>query len=177
MAQIEFYIEEKERSELFEFISENKGVFIPDMIYYTPIEIEIINKEELIQYIYEKTIHFFILSPFFQLEPVEFFKFKDGKKHIISQRKAGPAIDIAFYRGFAEDAPIKHMSTVLHHYAQYIHYKTKTGEEFKATNELKEYYNMIIKFLKVKCKRVTASDGKKYWVSKEILEKTPEVVA
>ncbi len=61
------------------------------------------------------------------------------------------------------------MSTDIHHYARYLHYDWRTNfGEFPASDELKEYYKMLIKFLKSKCRRVTAKNGKKYWVSKTL---------
>lgn len=170
MPEIEFYITDEERMELFDFVVDNGGSFTPDLIYDKPQSIEIKSREELIQCIYEQVVGFYILAPFFQIEPIVLREFDmDGPKYRIDQRTGGPYIRISFYRGFADDAPIKYKSTLMFHYARYMHYDSEIYEEFKVTEELKEYYSMLVKFLKLKCKKVTGLNGKKYWVSKSVI--------
>ncbi len=175
MPQAKFYITDSERMELFDFITDNKGSFIPELIYDKPEFTKIQTKEELIECIYEQTVGFYILSPQFQIEPIPFSKFdekyKNKGKYLIMQRTGGPYISIGFYRGFAEDAPIKYKATDIYHYARYLHHDWQTHfGEFTATGELKLYYKSILQFLKTKCRRVTAKNGKKYWVSKTLPE-------
>ncbi len=174
MPEINFYITDDERMELFDFITENRGTFTPAMIYDKPKSIEIQNKEDLIKCIYEQVVSFYILSPLFQIEPIVISqnKFFKEEKYSIDQRTGGPYIAVGFFRGYADDAPIKYKCTEFFHYARYLHYDWETNfGEFPATEELKAYYKMIVKFLKAKCKQITAKNGKKYWVSKTLSEK------
>ncbi len=174
MPQAEFYITDSERMELFDFITDNKGSFIPGLLLDKPEFTKIQTKEELIECIYEQTIRFYIVSPQFQIEPIPISKnkfFTEEDKYSLMQRTGGPYISIGFYRGFAEDAPIKYKATDIYHYARYLHHDWRTHfGEFAATGELKLYYKSILQFLKTKCRRVTAKNGKKYWVSKTLPE-------
>ena len=177
MPEMEVYITDEERMELFEYVRDNNGIFIPDLNLDKPEIVKIQSKEELVKCIYEQVVGFYVLSPRFQVEPLTLDQFEEkykvykGKYYII-QRRGGPYIRFGFYRGFADDAPIKYKSTTIFHYARYIHYNDfETYYEFPASEELKEYYKMIIKFLKSKCRRITAKNGKKYWVSKSLEEK------
>lgn len=171
MPEQKFYISDSEREQLFDFISANKGEFIPDLIYNTP-QYEIIQtKEELSECIDTKVVGFYIVASSFQTEPMVLRKLDiDGPKYKIDQRTGGPYIHISFYRGFADDAAIKHKSTIMFYYARYMHYDSDIYEEFKAPDELKLYYNTLVKYLKSKCKQITSSNGKKYWVSKSFFE-------
>lgn len=169
MPSIEFYITDEERMDLFEFVQSNNGIFIPNLDYTSANAVTVSNKEEFISYIDNIHTYFFIVAPSFQLEPIRLTQYDEDKGlYMIQQRYGGPAIDISCYLGYADDAAIKQKSTMLSHYARYIH--DESYEEFKASDELKEYYNSMVKFLKSKCKRVTASNGRKYWVSKSVLE-------
>ncbi len=173
MPEEKFYISDSEREELFDFISANEGKFIPDLIYDTPKYEIIKTKEELSGCIDTKVVGFYIIAPSFQTEPMVLRKLDiGGPKYKIDQRTGGPYIHISFYRGFAEDAAIKHKSTIMFYYARYMHYDSDVYEEFKAPDELKAYYNMLVKFLKAKCKRIAAPNGEKYWVSKSFLEES-----
>jgi hypothetical protein len=184
MPEMDIYITDEERMELFEYVRDNDGVFIPNETFDKPETIQIQSKEELIKCIYEQVTSFFVLSPRFQTESLRFgqFEVNDEKykdyeyyeyykgKYYIMQRYGGPYISLSFYRGFADDAIIKYKSTVIDHYARYIH-KDTLCDEFRASEELKEYYKMLTKFLKSKCRRITAKNGKKYLVSKTLDEK------
>ena len=176
MPEIKFYITDEERKELFDFISSNNGQLIPNLYYDKSEYLTIKNGEELIKYINELAGLFFILSPDFQIEPLlinqidqKYERIKG--KYYIPQRTGGPCISLLFSTGFANDAPIKHKSMVIFHYARYLHHDWKTNYgEFPASEELKSYYKMIVKFLKSKCRQVKAKNGKKYWVSKTLKE-------
>jgi hypothetical protein len=205
MADMNFYITDDERMELFDFVSNNDGAFVPELWYNKPEGIQIQSKTELIKCIDEIMTSFFVISLRFQREPLMFRRFrKEGEKfdvkchnyimqsfqtepfifdqhmekegqhegkYYINQRFGGPYIHFLFFLGYAEDAPIKHKSTVFFHYPSYIHYNDfETFERFQATEELKTYYKMIVKFLKSKCRQITAKNGEKYWVSKTLKE-------
>ncbi len=173
MPEQKFYISDREREELFEFVSANQGEFIPDLIYDAPKYEIIKTKEGLSECIDTKVVGFYIVAPSFQIEPMVLRKLDMGDpKYKIDQRTGGPYIDISFYRGFADDAAIKHKSTIMFYYARYMHYDSDVYEEFKAPDELKAYYNMLVKYLKSKCKRIIASNEKKYWVSESFLEES-----
>lgn len=173
---MQFYITDEERMDLFEFISKNNGFFVPKLIYDTPKIKQIQTKEELIKCIYAQVIGFFILSPCFQIEPLTFHQFDDEYewckfKYSLNQRTGGPYIAVGFFRGFADDAPIKYKCTEIFYYARYLHYDWETNfGEFPATEELKAYYKMIVNFLKSKCRQIIAKNGKKYWVSRSLSE-------
>jgi hypothetical protein len=176
MPEIKFYITDDERKELFDFVSSNNGWLVPALIYDKPEYITIKDREELIKCIYEQVVGFYMISPFFQKQPLIFHQFDDEYewckfKYSITQRTGGPYIRIGFYRGFAEDAPIRHKSMVMFHYPRYLNHDWETNYgEFPASEELKSYYKMIVKFLKTKCRQVKAKNGKKYWVSKTLEE-------
>lgn len=174
MPEMKFYITDDERMELFEFVKDNEGVFIPDLTYDKPETIQIQSKEELIRCIYGSAGGFYVLSSRFQIEPMIIHKNKyytEEDKYYIVQRTGCPYISFSFAHGFADDAQIKYRPTELFHYARYLHHDWETNfGEFPASDELKSYYNMIVKYLKSKCKKVTGSNGKKYWVSKSIVE-------
>jgi len=205
MPEMEFYLTDDERMELFDYVTNNDGVFVPDLWYNRPEGIRIKSKEELIKCIDELVVGFYVISSRFQIEPLMFKgfgrdneKFDDKRynyimqcfqtelfildqhvekkgqhegKYYINQRSGGPYIRFSFYRGYADDAPIKYKSTLFFHYARYIHYNDfETYEEFPATEELKAYYKMIIKFLKSKCRQITTKNGRKFWISKTLKE-------
>lgn len=182
MPEISFYITDNERKELFDFIKEKEGVFIPDLIYDKQEPIRIQSKDELIKCIYEQAIGFYVVSPCFQKESLALTPFSDKyadyrNKYFIKQRSGGPYIRFSFFRGFATDAYIKCQRTELFYYARYLHLNWEAFAnipnadiEFKASDELKSYYKMIVIFLKSKCRQITAKNGKKYWVSKTLKE-------
>jgi hypothetical protein len=205
MPEIEFYITDDEKKELFDYVTNNDGAFVPDLWYNKPQGIRIQSKTEFVKCIDNLKTSFFVISPYFQIEPLMFRGFgKDGEKwdvklhnyimqcfqaesfifaqhmekkgqhegkYYINQRHGGPYIHFLFSRGYADDAPIKYKCTEFFHYPSYIHYNDfETFERFPATKELKTYYRMIVKFLKAKCRQITAKDGEKYWVSKTLKE-------
>lgn len=177
MPEISFYITTEERKELFDFIKSNNGMLVIKTIYEELKAMEVQNKEELMEHINNQTqTSYFVISSQFQTEPLAMDQFEEkyGQlkgKYYIMQRAGGPYINISFSLGFSDDAPIKYVQTNIHHYARYLHYDWQTNYgEFPATEELKSYYKMIVKFLKSKCRQVTAKNGKKYWVSKTLKE-------
>ena len=178
MPAIRFYIPDTERMELFEFIKDHDGNFIPDLLYDNPQTIQIETGTELIRYIYNIESMFFIVSPLFQVEPLALKQFEEkyercAGKYSINQRTGGPYITVSFSKGFDPVDTydyIKYNCTDIDHYARYMHSDwPKRTDEFHASEELKAYYKMIVTFLKSKCKHVTAPNGKKYWVSKYLL--------
>jgi hypothetical protein len=172
MPEMRFYITDDERRELYDYVTANEGFFILHYTYYKP-ELDCVETEcELIELIQNKTSSFFIVSTRFQIEPIPIVKneyFMEEDRFSLLQRKGGPYIHIDFHRGFADDAPIKYKSTTFFYYTRYLHFDSYV-DEFPASEELKKYFKMMVKFLKSKCRRVTAKDGKKYWVSKTLSE-------
>jgi hypothetical protein len=172
MPEMDFYITDDERKELLDFVIEKDGFFIPDSIYKEQKIAYLNDSNELMCIINSKPPLFFIVSPLFQIEPIPIIKnryFTEEDRFTLRQREGGPYINIGFYRGFADDAPIKYKSTTFFYYTRYLHFDSYV-DEFPASEELKEYFKMMVKFLKSKCRRVTAKDGKKYWVSKTLSE-------
>lgn len=174
MPEVKFYISDEERKELFDYVRENEGEFIPKLIYPEPKYEAITDRDDFIDCIYNKVVGFFILSPRYQVEPMGISELTPGNYSIYA-KQGGPAIMIHFYRGFAEDASILYKSTIMYHYPRYIDYgwvrnKYETYMDYPVPDELKEYYKMINKFLRSKCKRIVGRNGKKYWVSKKVLE-------
>ncbi|MDR2586479.1 MAG: fibrobacter succinogenes major paralogous domain-containing protein [Prevotellaceae bacterium] len=198
MPEMKFYITDDERMELFDFITSNDGIFISSVWHSKPEAIRIQSKEEFIKFIDEIKIGFYVISPRFQTEPLIFNRFgekdeycimqgfrteplifeqlveKKGQsegKYYIMHRRGGPYIDFGFYRGYADDAPIKYKCTDISHYPSYTRYDDfETYERFPVSNEFKAYYRMAVKFLKSKCRQITAKNGYKYWVSKTLKE-------
>jgi hypothetical protein len=173
MPEMNFYITDDERIELFDYVTDNDGVFVPQLHYSKPETIRIQSKAELIKYISEQKVGFYVISSRFQTEPLTFDRLGEKKddKYYIMQRRGGPYIHFLFYCGYADDTPIKCKCTQFFHYPRYIHHDDfETYEQFPATEELKAYYKMIVKFLKSKCRQITTKDGYKYWVSKTLKE-------
>ncbi len=177
MPEISFYITDDERKDLFDIVRSKQATFVSDILYDKPQIMEIQNSEELIDRINRKEeTTYFVVLPIFQIEPLLMKQFEENYerikgKYYIMQRTGGPCIRISFYLGFADDAYIKYKRTDIDYYARYLHYDWQTNYgEFPATEELKSYYKMIVKFLKSKCRQVTAKNGKKYWVSKTLKE-------
>lgn len=171
---MKFYITDNERMELFDFITANQGTFIIDTLYDNLKAIQVKTSQELIERIELKSqTLFFVMSPVFQIEPLVMGKnrFYEDNKYYIEQRTGGPYISISFAIGYASDNAIKHKGTNIHYYSRYLHYNWQTNfGEFSATERLKSYYKMIVKFLKSKCRQIIAKNGKKYWVSKTLKE-------
>ena len=161
--------------ELFDYVTNNDGGFVPDLDYIKPNVVLIQSKTELIKCIYEQTVAFLVVSPRCQIEPLTFRQLKRGEYFII-QRRGGPYINLEFYHGCADGgptnvSPIRYKRTDISHYPRYIHHDDFVNyEEFPASGELKAYYKMIIKFLKSKCRQITAKNCRKFWISKTLKE-------
>jgi hypothetical protein len=162
-----FYLNDVERKMLFNFIKSNKGSLIPNLRYQERKYFAIQNSAEFIFQINKKrNISFFVLSDIYAKEPLVLREL-DKEQYYISMRYGGPAIDMHFYLGFAESTNVKYKRTDISYYARYIHYNSY--EEFPAPQELKDFFNDIIKFLNKMCKIVTIN-GRKYRVSKNVLK-------
>lgn len=94
-------------------------------------------------------------------------RFFEEPKYSVYQRKGGPYIDASFYLGYAEDATIPYKVSIIDYYEKFIHYDSY--EEFKAPNELKDYYGELVRFIKKMCQKVEVGK-RKFWVSKEVLK-------
>lgn len=172
MAEKSFYINDSDRADLFDFIKSNKGIFIPNRSYKTNNYTCIEKSSELLHSIENITVRYFIISEFFTYEPIilEQNEFLSETAFSIIQRKGGPYINLAFYRGFAEDANVKYKRMDIHFYPYYIHHNSH--EEFQATPNLKEYYNIIVDFLK-KRTQIKTINGKKYSIGNNIINELP----
>ena len=170
MANIDFYITDDEKMELFDYITNNDGVFVPNLHYINPEIVPIQSKADFIRCIYEQTGWCFVVSSRFQTEPLTFSQLECGEYYIM-QRQGGPCINVRCYLGYSNNAQIKYKCTQITHYPRYIHHDDFVNyDEFPASEDLKAYYKMMIKFLKSKCRQITAKNGKKYWVSKTLKE-------
>ncbi|MBL7826427.1 MAG: hypothetical protein JNJ57_07350 [Saprospiraceae bacterium] len=170
MPQIEFYINNLERKELFEYVHSMKGKFLPDILFETPIPKYVNDSEEFMLTIAQIKTQFFIVSSQFEIFPLTLKQnpFISYPAFSVIHRFGGPYLNLSCYRGFSETDKVKYQATELHHYGKYIN-PEKRPDEFYATDELKQYYKMLVKFLKSKCKQISI-DGKKFWVSKEVLK-------
>ena len=110
-----------------------------------------------------------MINELYTIEPlvIDLNKYTKEPTYRINQRKGGPYIDISYYRGFANDSNIPYQASYLDYYARFIHFDNY--DEFKASAELKEYYNTIAKFIKSKCKVVKKND-KTYLIGLGALE-------
>lgn len=169
MADAYFYINDEERKKLFDFLQSNQIYLVPDKKYKSP-QYEIVKNNAAFSYLIKNvTIRFFAISEKFSkyslfIERNEFITNEEA--YYISQKYGGPYFDIGLYRGYAEDAVIKYKVTWISHLPRFIKLQEQY-EEFKATDELKEYFKITIKFLKTFCNKITINN-KTYWVSKEV---------
>lgn len=170
MAEQKVYISDQDRKDLFDFILLNGGQVVPNLMYKTNEYVTVNDSSKFLDIVEKETVRFFILSNAFSTKPliIEQNQFSAEPIFSINQRTGGPYINLALYRGFAEDATIRHKSTYIHIYPKYIN-PDNYFEEFKASEELKAYYKMLVKFLKSKCKSVQIK-GKRYWIGKSTLE-------
>lgn len=168
MAEKSFYINDEDRLALFEFIKVNNGFFIPDLTYCSDKYTYINNASDLLYTIDNKTVRYFIISNIYTIEPITLKqnRFITQPAFDIMQRKGGPYINIAFYRGYSEDAKVKYKRTDIHYYPYYI--RCNSNEEFPASPELRDYYNKIINFLK-EHSTLKVIDGKKYNIGNNII--------
>ena len=166
---MEFYFNNGERRELFNFIQLKGGKFIPDVFFNSEEYLILSDYNEFSFYQSEKTTHFFLVDNRFLLEPIVTSKnrFMEEPKYSVNQREGGPYIDFSFYRGYAVDALIPYMKSSIDIYPKFIHFNSH--DEFKATDELKEYYTGIVNYIKSKCS-VVIKGNKKYWVGHNALK-------
>jgi hypothetical protein len=166
---MEFYFNDLDRKELFNFIQLKGGIFIPDIFFDSEEYKTISDYAEFIRFQEKDTGHFFLTDKSFLLEPLVLSKnrFTKELKYSINQRKGGPYIDFSFYRGHANDSIISYKASTIDIYPKFIHYDSYS--EFKATNELKDYYNNIVKYIKSRC-NVVIKQEKKHWISTQVLE-------
>jgi hypothetical protein len=169
MPQMEFYFNDYDRKELFNFIQLKGGKLIPD-IFFSSEEYKLISDyEDFFHYQESETTHFFLIDNNFIIEPLIISKntFIKEPKYYINQRKGGPYIDFSFYRGHSKDSIIPYKMSVIDIYPKFIHHNNY--EEFKATDELKDYYNNIVNYIKGKCE-IIIKEKKKYWISTNVLK-------
>jgi methionyl-tRNA synthetase len=169
MPQFEFYINDSERKEIVNHILLKKTKIIPDKLYPSERYETLKTENELIDNLNEGYVRYFLIDESYEIEDLDFLDidFEDGVKYKISQRIGGPYIDLVFYLGNSEDATIKYKSSSIDYYAKFIH--RSSSDEFKATEELKQYYKEIVKFIKIKCTTIK-KNGKTYWISNEVLK-------
>jgi hypothetical protein len=171
MADAYFYINNSERQELFNYLKSLEIVLVPDK-KYTSSNFELVQTcENFIDIIQNETVHFFAISKHFSSYSLsvghnEYIKTEEA--YFVEQRYGGPYFDIFLFRGFADDAPVKYKCTWLSHYSKFIRLQD-LYEEFKATDELKDYFKKTIKFLQSKCLKVKV-DGKPHWISPEVCQ-------
>jgi hypothetical protein len=87
MPSTEFYITDDERMELFDYVTNNDGVFVPDLWYNKPEGIRIQSKMELITCIDALTIAFYVISSRFQIEPLMFKGFGKDEEQFDEKRQ------------------------------------------------------------------------------------------
>jgi hypothetical protein len=175
MAQIKFYFAEDEWRELFEYLYVTKSKLIPDIFYDDEHFHLITTFREFLQYQEHKTTHFFLINEIFSLEPllVSLNKYTEGHKYRVDQRTGGPYLDISYYRGFAEDMVIPYKATYLSYYPKFIHFNSQN--EMKASDELKDYYTDIVKFIKKRCK-IVQKDNKKHLIGHEVFKEIGNII-
>ncbi|TFF33559.1 hypothetical protein [Mucilaginibacter psychrotolerans] len=163
MADFEFHINKQEWEALFDYLQANNYRIIPDMFYPTKQFNIITGWDDFTEHHERNATHFFIINDFFSLEPIVVSRNKYAEEPIyqVNQRKGGPYLDISYYRGFANNAIIPCISTDLSYYPRFIHFNNY--HEFKASDELKDSYNKIVKFIKARCK-VVRKNNKKYFI-------------
>lgn len=169
MADAYFYINDREREQLFHFLNGINVYLVPDKRYPNSNFEVVQNRDDFFKIIQNETVGFFALSDRFStyslyLKRNEYIKNEDA--YFVMQRYGGPYFDIRLYRGFADDSPIKYKCTWLSHYSRFIKLQEEY-EEFKVTEDLLESFKKTVKFLKSKCQKIKINE-KYYWVSKEV---------
>lgn len=175
MAQTKFYFNKGEWAELFKFIEMTGGRVIPDIFYESDQYVVLSNFEEFMEYQEHRSVHFFLTNDRFTVQPimVTLNKYTSPPKCHIYQRKGGPYIDISCYRGFAEDSDIPHSASYLEYYPRFIDYYSSF--ELRASDELKEYYNELVKFVKANCKSVK-KNGRKHLIGNKTLSEIHSLI-
>jgi len=168
MPEVEFYLEESTRLELFHYLKETGSELIVDDYYPNPAYKTVETDEEFLDWM-KKIGSFFITNPKFTKYPLCWGYNEDLKIYFIWQRKGGPHIHIIFYKGYADDAAIKLPATWLSYYPYYYCCDDLTCT-FDAPEGLKEYYKEVTRFLRKKCKRVKVN-GRYYYVDRKALKK------
>ncbi len=166
---MDFYFNNNEIKELFWYINFKDGQLIPDIAFNSDQYTVISTYEDFYKCQQTETAHFFLIAKDFYIESlvVTRNRFMKGEKYTVNQREGGPYIDLMFFREYPEDAVIHHKASTIDIYAKFIH--AHDNAEFKATNELKEYYSDIVRYIKSKCK-IIKLNNKKYWIGKEALK-------
>ena len=168
MPNFNFYINDEERAELISYILSKRTKIVPDELYPSETFKVLKTIEDYYAYMEKGECKFFLLNDIYTTEPILNIKnrFIEKPSYSISQRKGGPYIDLFFYLGFSDDATIQYKRSVIDFYSQFIHYDN--CEEFYAPEELKNFYNDLVKFIKSKCSLIK-KNNKNYWISKVVL--------
>jgi hypothetical protein len=171
MPEFNYYINDFEKKELFNFIENLECKVIQDKKYYKDTYDIVTTANELLELTQKDVLRFFILTKYYSiydlyLEQNEFFT--NEEIYFIKQKYGGPYLDIIFYQGFSDDAPVKYKRTSVFYHPRYIKLQ-EDYEEFKVSEDFITWVEKINKFLKSKCKNVKICN-KKYWISKEVIK-------
>lgn len=168
MPESNYYIEDRLRRQLFSYLQSTGCTVIPDLLYSGRKYFEIKDEDSFIECIEDKTVRFFIINPLFTFQKLilEENRFIEESKFSIVQRKGGPHLNLACYRGFSEDSVPKIKRTNIHYYPKYIN-SENYFEEYKAPESLKEYYKNLNKFVRSKCNAVKIGT-KSYYLDKDL---------
>jgi hypothetical protein len=155
MPESSFYIEDNVRRELYQFLKATGSTIIPDLLYPECQYYKIDAEENFIEYIENKTVRFFIMNSVFSFQDLvlERNRFIEKPSFSIVQRKGGPYINLACYRGYADDSILKVKRTDLHYYSKYIN-SEDYFQEYAVPDTLKKYYQEISKFIRSKCRKI-----------------------
>lgn len=168
MPDTSYYINDQSRKSLFDYITSINGKLIPDIHYDEAEFVFIESSEQFLDFIKNNTVRFFIISKDFSEQELAIKKnrFIEKPTYHIVQRVGGPYIDLALYRGFAQDSTIKYKRTDLGYYAKFSD-KEDLSIEHITNNNVKIFYSKLVKFLKGRCD-LKQVNGKKYYIDKEI---------
>ncbi|MBS1527293.1 MAG: hypothetical protein JST19_16695 [Bacteroidetes bacterium] len=170
MAQIKFYFSSDEWERLFNYILFTGSNLVPDIVYDSEQYNLITSFSDFIYYQKNETTHFFLINDKFTEYPLSICqnKYTDDLKYNILQRRAGPYIDISYYRGFSDDAAIPYAASYLDYYPNFIY--PDNSYEFKAPDSLKEYYGSLVKIIK-KSSQLVSKNGVRHWLGGEAYSK------
>lgn len=168
MPQTVFYFNDQDIEDLFNFIQLKGGKFVPDIFFASSEYITIDNVNSFNHYRAKETTHFFITDETYTSKALVISRnrYIEEPKYMINQRKGGPYIDLSFYRGYSDDSTILYKKSYIELYSKFIH--SHGDEEFEASNEVKDYYKDLVKYIKSKCKVITKND-KKHLVSTKVI--------
>jgi hypothetical protein len=147
MAQLDFYLNEKDKAELASFIFSEGGYLIPNINYEKPEYFELKVLEDYIPYSSQNIVLFIAHNDFFKSSLTWESFTKDGKKlYYMPQRYGGPTVDL-YSPGLIIRDGVKFIGPGnISFYSTY--YDSLDSKKVEAPAELKFFYKMLTAYIK-----------------------------